>query len=101
MIHVVGALDEGGLFGVDAQLDFHYHCVPVQQVHQDVPGFRSQLVLHFHDLQYLWVVQVDPFYFIVECDDLVFLRCAPAPKEISYSETHKLRFIIPRPLPSG
>ena len=72
VVHVVGALDEGGLVGVDAQLDFHHHFVPVQQVHQDVPGFRSQLVLHFYDLQNLRVVQVDPLYFIVESDDLVF-----------------------------
>ena len=68
---MVGTLDEVRFVRVYAKLYFHYHFLPIHEGDEDVSGFCSQFILHFDDLQYFRVMQVDSLDLVVQGDNLL------------------------------
>ena len=91
MVELVGALDELGLVLLDGQLHLHDDFVLVQDVHQDIFIALVESVLDSDDLNPIRLRACYALDLLVQSDDLIFLRGALAPKQITDPEGQELR----------
>ena len=80
MVELIGAFDKLGFVTIDTQLNFDEDLLPIHQVDKNVPCLSFEFVFYFNNLQNVWMVEVDSFYFLVKGNDFSLFGCELAPQ---------------------